>query len=107
MLDFFKRLFGSSQAASQAPKPAQVPRAALKKPKPARPAPAPLLEPPAMPEVQDSDWAAWENSVLEHDSQMQSLEPATPVRRSRVKADEGSPTPPDVDPFAHVTKNTS
>ncbi len=99
MFSFFKRTEKES-AASVARLHSQVR-------KPARNAGLELREPPPVPQVtegnEDSDWAMWQDSVLEQDSQLHSQFHDTVP--SRFTDEHTAVTDPDVDPFAKVSKH--
>lgn len=101
MFSFFKRSDKVSEHAAPRPRPQ------AKKPSWSQGLDARDLLP--LPQVtegnEDSDWAMWEDSVLEQDSQMHpQFHDTVP---SHFPADQHAEIDPDVDPFAKVGKHTA
>ena len=103
MFEFFKR---REKAAPTSNSVEARPRSAPAKPTRARG--ADVLEPLPLPQVhegnQDSDWAMWEDSVLEQDSRFPSQFADTVP--SHFDTNAHSAADADVDPFAQIGKNT-
>jgi hypothetical protein len=91
MLEFLKKLIPG--AAEPQPSPAQRKRkkraVAVHEP--------PLSEPPPVGEIvnHDTDWAEWEDSVQQMDSQLQTLAPKFPRKPTESQLD-------DLDAFARI-----